>query len=195
MSSDPVDTRTRILDATLDRLAEGGGAGVRMSDIAKAAGLSRQAVYLHFDSRAELLIEAARRLDARLEVDARLAPSRAAEDGETRLRAFVVAWAGHLPGIAPVARALLALRATDAEAARAWADRMSALRDGCAAAVRALAAEDRLAPAWTETTATDLLVTLLSVEGWLQLAEDCGWTPEAYAARMAEAAGGALIRA
>jgi AcrR family transcriptional regulator len=194
MSSDVRDTRARILDAALDRLAEGGGRGVSMSEIAKAAGLSRQAVYLHFDGRAELLTEAARRLDARLEVDERLAPSRAAEDGETRLRAFVAAWAGHLPGIAPVARALLAMRATDAEAARAWEDRMAALRNGCSAAVRALAAEERLAPHWSEATATDLLMTLLSVEGWLQLTEERGWTHEAYAERMAEAATGALMR-
>ncbi len=55
MSSENIETRTRILDATVRMLEEQGGRGVRMGDIAKAAGISRQAVYLHFSSRAELL--------------------------------------------------------------------------------------------------------------------------------------------
>ena len=57
----PNPTPARILDAALALLREGGP--VRMSDIAKAAGVSRQAVYLHFPTRAQLLIAAARRLD------------------------------------------------------------------------------------------------------------------------------------
>jgi AcrR family transcriptional regulator len=175
-------------------MAQCGGAGVRMSDIAKAAGVSRQAVYLHFDTRADLLTEAARRLDRRLGVDDLLAPSRAATDGESRLAAFVEAWSRLLPGIAPVAGALLAMRAADAEAARAWDDRMAAFRDGCAAAVRALAAEGRLAPIWTEATGTDFLVTLLSVESWLELTRTLGWPPDRYAERMTHAAAAALTR-
>lgn len=31
------------------------GQGVRMGDIAKAAGISRQAIYLHFDTRTALM--------------------------------------------------------------------------------------------------------------------------------------------
>jgi AcrR family transcriptional regulator len=38
-----------------------------MSDIAKAAGLSRQAVYLHFPNRAELLISATKHLDEKVD--------------------------------------------------------------------------------------------------------------------------------
>ena len=55
MSSHAPDTRTKILQATRQLMEERRGLGVRMSDIAKAAGVSRQAVYLHFDSRIELL--------------------------------------------------------------------------------------------------------------------------------------------
>ena len=58
MSSENIETRSRILDATVNMLEEHGGVGVRMGDIAKAAGISRQAVYLHFASRAELLVAA-----------------------------------------------------------------------------------------------------------------------------------------
>ena len=85
MSSEDVKTRTRILDATLRMLEKHRGRGVRMGDIAKAAGISRQAVYLHFASRTELLVAATKYLDEILDVDHRLAPSRAAESGIHRL--------------------------------------------------------------------------------------------------------------
>jgi AcrR family transcriptional regulator len=79
MSSPNPDTRKRILQATADLLTEGGGAGVRMSDIAKRAGISRQAVYLHFANRADLLIAATFYVDELKDSAARLAPSRAAK--------------------------------------------------------------------------------------------------------------------
>jgi len=56
MSSKKTDTRTRILTATWHLMEQRRGQGVSMSDIAKAAGISRQALYLHFDSRTELMI-------------------------------------------------------------------------------------------------------------------------------------------
>ena len=78
MSRKKPDTRTRILEATVHMLEEQGGRGVRMGDIARESGVSRQAVYLHFASRTELLNAATKFLDERLEVDRRLAgrPSR-----------------------------------------------------------------------------------------------------------------------
>ena len=72
------DTRTRILNACHTLLVSDTGASTRMSDIAKAAGLSRQAVYLHFKTRAELLIALTRHIDEVEDVTGRLAPSRAA---------------------------------------------------------------------------------------------------------------------
>ena len=84
MSSENQTTRLRILTATLD-LLQGGSKSVRMSDIARTAGISRQALYLHFSTRAELLIAAARHLDEVNEVDARLEPSRTAETGRSEV--------------------------------------------------------------------------------------------------------------
>jgi AcrR family transcriptional regulator len=76
MSSNNIETRTRILDAAWKLLETGQGSGVRMSDIAKTAGISRQAVYLHFPTRAELLIATTRHLDVVKDVDARLMATR-----------------------------------------------------------------------------------------------------------------------
>lgn len=178
MSSANPDTRTRILDTTWSLLESGGT--VRMSDIAKAVGISRQAVYLHFPSRAELLIATTRHIDAVKDIDARLAPSRRATDGATRLEAFVTAWADYIPEIHGVGRALMSMQDTDAEAAAAWANRMDALYEGCMAAVSALQRDGQLAQGLTPKTGADLLWMLLSVRNWELLRREKGWSQQAY---------------
>jgi len=55
MSSNEKNTRTKILEATWKLMEDRRGQGVRMGDIAKAAGISRQAIYLHFDTRTALM--------------------------------------------------------------------------------------------------------------------------------------------
>ena len=107
MSSQPTDTRTRILDATVRILEESGGRGVRMGDIAKESGISRQAVYLHFASRTELLVAAIRYTGDKLDVDRRLAPSRAAATGVERLRLYIEFWGNYIPEIYGMAKALM----------------------------------------------------------------------------------------
>ncbi|MBF9058210.1 TetR family transcriptional regulator [Rhodobacterales bacterium HKCCSP123] len=193
MSRKTEQTRVRILQATLDQLASGSPEKTRVSDIAKAAGISRQALYLHFPTRAELLIAATKYLDAQVDIDASLAESRAAATGEDRLSAFIRAWAGHIPVIHPVGRALMAMQDSDPEARAAWADRMAAVRHGCAAAVAALARDGRLRADLTEERATDLLWTLLSVRVWEHLTRDCGWSQAAYLAEITRASRAALL--
>ena len=180
MSSENVETRTRILDATVRMLEEHGGRGVRMGDIAKAAGISRQAVYLHFASRAELLVAATRYLDEVLDVDRRLAPSRAATSGAERLSLYIDCWGHYIPEIYGVAKALLLAQDTDEAAAAAWNDRMLAMRDGCRAAIEALHSDGNLAPEWTPKRATDALWTMLLVPNWENLTRECGWSTRQY---------------
>ena len=130
MSSNNIETRTRILDAAWKLLETGQGSGVRMSDIAKTAGISRQAVYLHFPTRAELLIATTRHLDAVKDVDARLMASRNAATGLERLEAFIEAWGNYIPEIHGVAKALLAMKDTDEAASlHAKVDLLSAKLD------------------------------------------------------------------
>lgn len=180
MSSENIETRTRILDATVRMLEEHGGRGVRMGDIAKAAGISRQAVYLHFASRAELLVAATRYLDEVLDVDRRLAPSRAATSGTERLALYIDCWGHYIPEIYGVAKALLLAQDTDEAAAAAWNNRMLAMRDGCRAAIEALHSDGNLAPEWTPKRATDVLWTMLLVPNWENLTGECGWSTQQY---------------
>lgn len=190
MSRDSSATRARILDCTWN-LLESGDKKVRMADVAKAVGVSRQALYLHFPTRAELLIATTRHIDSVKNVDARLAESRAATSGRERLEAFISAWGGYIPEIHGVSVALRSMYDNDAEAEEAWNDRMQAVRHGCVAAVAALAADEMLRPDLNLEIATDLLWTLLSVENWERLVRDCGWSQaeyEIYIKRLSEAA-------
>ena len=180
MSSNNATTRERILEAALTLLEAGRGEGVRMTDIAKQAGISRQAVYLHFATRAELLIAATHHLDRLKGSEARLAPSRGAKSGVARLDAFIEAWGAYIPEIHGVAKALLAMKETDPAAAEAWTQRMEDMREGCAAAIKALKRDKRLAPGQSPDQATDILWTLLSVRNWELLTIDRGWSQEKY---------------
>ena len=118
----------RILKETMRLMEQQRGQEVRISDIARAAGVSRQAVYLHFNNRTELLVATVRYADEVYEVDKRLQPLQAATSGISALRAFLEFWAEYIPCIYGLARALLETRATDKAAAAAWADRMGVVR-------------------------------------------------------------------
>lgn len=194
MSSAQIDTPTKILQATLALLEQPGAKLPTMSDIARASGISRQAVYLHFPTRTELLVAATRYQDRVNEVDTYLAPSRSARSGAERLDAFVTAWGNYVPKIYGVARAILAVVDTDAEAAAAWTTRMQDMREGCAAAVTALAEDGTLPPGTDLDQATDLLWTLLSVRNWENLTQTCGWSQDCYIATIRGLAMAALAR-
>jgi len=193
MSSAQINTKTRILDTTW-KLLESGMKNTRMSDIAKAAGISRQALYLHYPSRAELLIATTRHVDSVRKVDLRLERSRTAQSGVERLRAFIEAWGGYIPEIHGMSVALRDMRKNDQAIAEAWDDRMQAVRQGCEAAIQALAKEGMLKSGLSEQVATDLLWTLLSVENWEKLTRNCGWTQSAYEENIKALAEAALLR-
>ncbi len=180
MSSDNPETRNRILRAAWKLLEANQGTGVRMTDIAKRAGISRQAVYLHFNTRAELLIAATRYLDRVKGVEERLQASRTAQTGLERLDAFIEAWGGYIPEIYGIAKALLAMKDTDEAAAKAWGKRMQDMREGCEAAINALKRDNMLSPDHSPNQATDILWTMLSVRNWEQLTIECAWPQEKY---------------
>jgi AcrR family transcriptional regulator len=64
-------TIARLLDATIDSLAEVGYAGTNARAVAKRAGVSQGAATYHFPSRADLIVAALEELAARSEVEIR----------------------------------------------------------------------------------------------------------------------------
>jgi AcrR family transcriptional regulator len=174
MSSDAPDTRLRIVQATVKLLEGGEAQAIRMTDIADRAGVSRQAVYLHFATRAELLAAATHYIEDVHGSQERLAASRAARTGLERLDAYIDAWGNFIPDIFGAAKALMAMSDADDAAATTWRARMRDMREGCEAAILALKRDKMLAPRYSPAQATDLLWMLLSVRNWEHLNITCG---------------------
>jgi len=183
MSRDVLKTRKRILAAALELMEKGEGRGVRMADVARRAGITRQALYLHFDSRAKLLIATTHYLDEVVGAEQRLVASRAAKTGVERLDAYIEAWGSYIPEIYGLAKAFLDMKGADEAAAAAWEARMSDMREGCEAAIKALRRDKMLMADYSQKEATDLLWTLLSVRNWEQLTQQCGWSQKKYITR------------
>ena len=194
MSRKNIETRNRILKAAWTLLETAPEKGVRMADIAKEAGISRQAVYLHFPKRAELLKSVTRYIDEVKDVDKRLEKSRNAQNGEERLEAFVEAWGNYIPEIYGVIKAVWAMKETDAEAKEAWEDRWQAVREGCEAAINALKDDGKLRPDLSVKEATDLLWVQLSVGNWELLVRENNWRQEQYIDQMKKTAVRCLLK-
>jgi AcrR family transcriptional regulator len=184
MSSEISQTRKKIIEAASTLLLNTKGKGVRMADIAKASGVSRQAVYLHFQSRTELMVATVRYLDDLHGLSERVRPFNEAVPGREKLDTFVKFWGNYIPEIYGVAKALMATQDTDEAAMAAWNDRMNSVRSGCRETVEALERDGELASKWPVEVTVDMMWTILSVENWERLTIDCGWTIEEYVERM-----------
>ena len=197
MSRKTEQTRDRSLGATVDLLVTGRPTDVRMADIAKRAGITRQALYLHFPNRAALLIAATKYVDEVKDIDALLAPSRNATGGKERLECFIEAWGNYIPEVYGIAKGLINVYDTDEAAAAAWDDRLAAIRHGCEAAVKALRKDKLLASGSAGTMSvkesTDILCGLLSVELWEFWVQRCGWSQSRYIKQVQTLAARALI--
>lgn len=167
-------TKEDILDAAWALVAEK-GAEVSVAEIAKASGVSRQAVYLHFTSRGGLLMALVKRADERFGIKADFFEAAALQKPDERLGACLDVWFRFVVNILPVATDLIRLRATDADAAEAWNDRMTDLRSWHRALVEGLKEEGVLKPAWSVEDASDYLWATSSVQTWSLLSMECGW--------------------
>jgi AcrR family transcriptional regulator len=194
MSSEKSETRKRILEAAARLLEERQGEGVRMSDVAGEAGVSRQAVYLHFGSRAELMVATARYGDEVRGLDERLHDYRTAVSGVERLETYIEFWGNYVPAIHGIAKALRAARETDEAARAAWDDRMSAVHDACGDIIGRLHNDGVLSDGWTIDEAADLLWTMLSIGNWESLTIERGWTVDQYVVRMKDLSRRTFVR-
>ena len=183
MSTENLETKTKILAAALNLLKEKGGKGVRMSDIASAAKVSRQAVYLHFESRSNLMVATVQYADQLNEAATLVQPWRTAE-GEQKLDAWIEFWGNYIPLIYGVAKALLVARETDEAAEAAWGDRMLDVRKSCKKTIESLDKNGQLADRFNVKTASDLLWTTLSIPSWEQYTQACGWSTKQYVKHM-----------
>jgi AcrR family transcriptional regulator len=173
--SSKTPTKQRILDAALACAAAN---RLTMAEVAAQAGLSRQAVYLHFPDRAALLAELARHLGLPQDPAVTAAPS-----ARAALTALMARLAGDYPQARPVARLL---------------DGQARWQESRLAACRLIAArfreEGALSRHLSLEAASDLLWSLTSLAVWEDLVMGRGWTAERYRSHVAYLAVSAVTK-
>ena len=187
-------SRERILRAAWASLLER-GPEIRLVDVAMRAGLSRQAVYLHFGDRTHLLLEVLAWGDKELQLDELMARVRDADTGVEALDRIVEVHAAYSPRIDAIARALEADQYRDQAVAAALRDRLAVRRAAHREVIARIASEGLLAEGWTIDSATDLFAAITMLGPWRELTEAGHWTPEQYAERMSKFVRKALVAA
>ena len=174
------DTRTKILAAALALMQRRGGADVSMGAIARAARLSRQAIYLHFADRAGLLIALARYVDELRGLPEKLRNIHDAPSGVAAIHETVLLQAVDNPVLWPMARVFEAVRRVDPAVEQSWQDRLQNRLELCRGIIGRLQKEQALRPGLDPAAAADLLWTLTSLRMWEDLVLQRGWRPEQY---------------
>jgi AcrR family transcriptional regulator len=182
LTASGIETRSRILEAAWGLVGQRRTIGITVSEIAAAAGVSRQLVYFHFENRAGLLAAMARHHDAQSGIAERVAACEALPPAEG-IEALLRAWFRYVPEILPVARALEAAEITGEEGGAAWRDRMDSLRAVFRAAVERLAEEGGLGESWTVESAADWIWARGHLETWQHLVVERGWVPDDFVDR------------
>jgi AcrR family transcriptional regulator len=187
-------TRQRICDAALRLILKGGGVDVSLSAVARAARVSRQALYLHFANRADLFMAVVRYADEQRGIPAAIARMERASSGLEAMKLMVESHAVMNPTIWPLARLFEAVRRDDAAAERSWQDRMSHRLQGCRAIVTKMEEEGTLRAGLAVEVAAELLWTITSLRTWEDLVLTRGWTPQQYQTRIVDLLLAALVR-
>lgn len=186
-------TPARILDAAWELLCEEGPAAATMSGIARAADLTRQAVYFHFPDRSSLFVALVAHVDDQHDLRVWTDKIDAAAGGVDKLRLLFAMQAHRNPTFAPVARVIEAARHTDDAAAAAWASASDARRAYCHdVLVPALDADGNLHPTWDHSEASAYLAQMTSFRLWDDLINLEGLATERYEIVMTAACAGAL---
>lgn len=174
------ETRRRILDAALD-LSARLGPSMRLADVAKAAGVSHQGLYLHFRGRDALLLALLEHMVESFELRPRSDAVIEAADGRQaveRLVEFMAALNLHLDEIGWV---LEEAQHLDEAFGRDWHNRTRGLRDFTLRHVaRRLADEGSLRQPWTADDACDLILGLTNLGTWRTFVRDLDRSGEAY---------------
>lgn len=166
-----------------------------MSEIADAAGVTRQLLYVHFENRTDLLVELSRELDRDARTPVLQATIDDAPSAREALRAAVRVQADIKPKIQGLATSLELLRSTDAAAAEACEERENARLGRCRAVIDRLAAEGHLTAGWSHAAAAELFWSMTSLRSWEDLVQRRKWSKSAWVKRTTAALESALVKA
>ena len=186
------DTRRRVLQAAWE-LLEQQGSGVRLVDVADRAGVSRQAVYLHFGDRSGLLVALMDFIDVSLGAVQIRAHVHGAATGVESLQRFIETMSWYTAKIDRVAQVTEAGKDQDEALAAAWRDRMGRRQLHLRSIVERIAAEGRLAEGWSVDAAVELLYVVTMPGPWRELTRELGWTAEEYTQHLTRLVRGSLL--
>jgi AcrR family transcriptional regulator len=187
-------TRRRICEAALRLVSRRGGGEVTLATVARAAGVSRQALYLHFANRGDLFVALVQYADEQRGLSAAIQRIEEAASGLAALREMAAQQAKLNPAIWPLARLIDSIRREDAAAERSWQDRLAHRFDGCRGMVARLEKEHTLRPGLDPGLAADLLWTFTSLRMWEDLVLLRGWTAAQYEERVTKLLVDVLVR-
>ena len=179
------DTRNRILDATWTLFSDMTPDAPTLGDIAKAAGVSRQAVYLHFDNRARLLSETIEKQKLEVRAAERLRKTRDAEPGMV-----LTLWVGTMfelhEIILPLGRAFITTALVDEDGASAWDEVIASVRRSARFVIEHFDGLGMLQAKWSVETAADWLYSRMSFSTWHVVVHELGWSQELAVERTVE---------
>jgi AcrR family transcriptional regulator len=173
-------TRDHILRTTRALLEEHGWPGVGLEQVARAAGISREALHLHFSSRPMLLLALVEFVDGQEGLDAMVEHVQGAPTALEELDRLVWFSATYEPRIRVAALAHDAARRGDDELEKAWQARMRTRRQLCLHAVERLQEDGVLAGGFGRDDAADVLWALLSMRVHESLVTDRRWSKRRY---------------
>jgi len=177
------ETRQRIL-AEAWELVEKAGSEVTLAEIAKRAGVSRQALYLHFGDRSGLFVALVDYVDMSLGSAEIRDHVFGASTGAETLRRWVEALSWYTGKIDQLTQILEWGQYEDEALAAGWRNRMNRRRELILGVAERIAEEGRLAEGWTTAEAADLIYAITMPGPWRELTREVGWSEQEYAERV-----------
>ena len=167
------------MEAAWKLIAERRPDSVRLQDIAAAAGVSRQAVYLHFGSRGGVLVALIEYTDEVLGLGALLDEVAAQPTARARLEQTLRVTARYASKIHQLAIGFVR-SSDDDEVREAFETRMTQRRAGLRAHLEELDQQGELDDAWTVEQAVDLLWSVGAPQSYELLVVERGWSIDEY---------------
>lgn len=180
VSTGSPETRTLILESTWKLVVDSRTTSFSLNDVARAAGVSRQAVYLHFGSRAGLLLALTKHVDDSLDIDGKLDATIDASSPVSRARRFIsltTRFAGETHEIALV---MERERDRDPEVAAAFEERTQRRLELLKDIFFHLELDGMLNPDWTIDRAADGIWAFSSPSMYELLVTHRAWPPEDF---------------
>lgn len=176
------ETRQRIVEAAQELLSTTGYPHVTLDDIAAAAGVSRQTVYVQLGSKSGVLQAVAEHIE-QASLDGLLAVLFQAATPLEGLRYALQRVAHFYDHYGDVLRTLHAQTVYDAVFAAMWQAKQHEIWGNTRRLVQWLEGERLLTREWSVDEATDLVWALSSFDSYVHLVGERGWSQEQFVVR------------